>query len=871
MRTALGFGISAAALMWASTAAAQTDPVAAPTGVPPEAPASPVQTTAPADNIIPDNAAEVVVTASKRALTLQDTPIAVSVTTAATIEQAQIRDLTDLQSVVPSLRATQAQTVGQTVFLIRGFGTSAQNPGLEPSVGVFVDGVYRSRSSAQITDLPNIERIEVLRGPQSTLFGKNASAGVISVVTQKPQFEFGGSIQGVYGNFDTVVVKADVTGPLIDNVLAFSLAGNYNRRDGYVRVLNTGDDINNRNRYDVRGQLLLSPGSDFELRLIGDYSKIDEDCCQAPLVQAGPTIGALNATIGGQPAVVTPPNPFGDEVRLSQIPGSEIESYGGSAQLDYTTGPFTLTSITAYRELRSDTNDDADFSAAAVIENVISTRINTFTQEVRIASDLDGPLNFIVGGFYFKEDIDYTNGLDYGANARLYLDILAGRTNFAPGATTGLGGLRSVEQILGLPANTFAPAGRIFTDIFTQDNEAYSLFGTVDLEVTDKLTLTGGINYTKDDKEVTSNVTSFDAFSNIDLVALGVRLGVPAALATTAANPLIGLRALQFLPPFLNIPNSVEDGTSSDDDFSYTARAAYKFNRNWNVYATYATGFKATSWNLSRDSRPFASDFIAGSPASSPAPAASAIRSAGLALPNLTAGTRFAGPEESEVYEVGLKASFPQVQFNIAVFDQTIEGFQSNAFTGTGFALTNAGSQSTRGFEFEGSAQPVRAVNLFVNLTYLDAKYDSFVGSAIGDLSGRTITTIAPISMSLGGSYTANFGDRARLILRGDFNYSSQAQVVEGLPGFVVRNAAGVITSNAAALAIGRAYTREVDELNLSATLQLNNGLEISGYVRNALNDRYLVTIFDGVAQNGSVYGYPNQPRTYGGAVRFKF
>ena len=855
----------------ASVLALAAAPAYAQTAAAPGAQTAPAETTSPAADQVPDNNADIVVTASKRARTLQDTPIAVSVTTAATIEQAQIRDLTDLQSVVPSLRATQSQTVGQTVFLIRGFGTSAQNPGLEPSVGVFVDGVYRSRSSAQITDLPNVQRIEVLRGPQSTLFGKNASAGVISVVTQKPRFEFGGSVSATYGNLNTVVVKADVTGPLIADVLAFSLAGNYNRRDGYVRVLNTGDRINDRDRYDIRGQLLLTPGSDLEVRLIGDYSKIDEQCCQAPLVQAGPTVPALSAVIGGQPAVITPPDYFSDTVRLSQIPRSRIESYGGSAQVDYAAGPVALTSITAYRQLRSGVNDDADFSAADIIENVIDTRINTFTQEVRVTSNLEGPLNFLLGGFYFNEKIDYTNSLDYGANTRLYLDLLSGRNNLPGQGGTNPGGIRTVETILGLPAGTFAPNARIFTDRFAQGNQAYSLFGTVDLKPIDRLTLTGGFNYTKDRKQVRSNVQSFDAFSALDLVALGVQLGVPASVANTSANPLLGLRALQFLPPFLNIPNAVENGRSSDGDRSYTARAAYKFDRHWNVYATYATGFKATSWNLSRDSRPFASDFIPGSPAQSPAPAASAIRTAGLALPNLTTGTRYAGPEQSRVYEAGLKASFPQVQFNVAVFDQRIKGFQNNAFTGTGFALTNAGSQTTRGFEFEGSAQPVDPVNIFVNVTYLDAKYDSFVGSPLGDLSGKRITTISPITMSIGGSYTARLGDSTKLILRGDFNYASQVQVVEGLPGFVVRNAAGQITDNTAALAIGRAFKHETNDLNLAATLQLGNGLELSGYVRNALNDRYLVTIFDGVAQAGSVYGYPNQPRTYGASVRFKF
>src|SRR6056300_159135 len=164
---------------------------------------------------------EIIVTASKRAQTLQEVPIAVSVTTAETIEQAEIRDVLDLQSVVPSLRVSQLQNSNQTTFIIRGFGNGANNPGIEPSVAVFIDGVYRSRIQSQISDLPMIERIEVLRGPQSSLFGKNASAGVVNIVTKKPSFEKTGMVSVGFGNFNSKVGKIYYTGPL-NEVMAYS-------------------------------------------------------------------------------------------------------------------------------------------------------------------------------------------------------------------------------------------------------------------------------------------------------------------------------------------------------------------------------------------------------------------------------------------------------------------------------------------------------------------------------------------------------------------------------------------------------------------------------------------------------------------------
>jgi outer membrane receptor protein involved in Fe transport len=167
---------------------------------------------------------QIIVTASKREQTLQEVPISVSVTSGETIERAQIRDVLDLQTVVPSLRVSQLQSASSTTFIIRGFGNGDNNFGIEPSVGVFIDGVFRSRSAAALSDLNMVQRIEVLNGPQSTLFGKNASAGVISVVTKEPQYEFGGLVEASYGNFNAMVLRGELTGPISENI-AWSIDG----------------------------------------------------------------------------------------------------------------------------------------------------------------------------------------------------------------------------------------------------------------------------------------------------------------------------------------------------------------------------------------------------------------------------------------------------------------------------------------------------------------------------------------------------------------------------------------------------------------------------------------------------------------------
>ncbi|WP_156255197.1 TonB-dependent receptor [Sandarakinorhabdus oryzae] len=793
----------------------------------------------------------IIVTASKQAKTLQDTPISVQVTGKQAIETAQIRDALDLQTLVPSLRVSQLQSSANTNFIIRGFGNGANNAGIEPSVGVFIDGVYRSRSAAQIGDLPSLERIEVLRGPQSTLFGKNASAGIISVVTAEPKFKFGGQAELSYGNYNALVAKADITGPITDTI-AFSLAGNYNRRDGYVYNTTLKRDENERNRGGVRAQLLFKPSDDFKLRIIGDYDRIDEVCCSVVNIVDGPTGNAVRALggqiISNQPLALTSTSNFGST--------NKIDNYGVSAQADYKAGQFDLTFITAYRGVRLNTNQDSDFTSADIIgSNNGRNAINTFTAEARIASKFDGPLNFLLGAFYFDEKIDAQGSLTFGRDFKGYANLLSGG-NYS--------GLEPTLRALlpGTPAGAFGTQGQGRFEDYDYKNRAISIFGTVDWNIFDNLTFTAGGNFTHDTKRVATNSFSTDVFSGLDLVRAGVNAGVPATLATNPAfNPFLALRPLQFLPPFLNFPNAVEDGRTKDNNFSYTLRLSWKANDNLNFYATHATGFKASSWNLSFDSRPFASDFIPGSPAQSPAPAASPIRTAlGANLPNnLTTGSRYANPEYASVIELGMKGQWEGFAVNLALFRQILTGFQSNVFSGTGFILANADKQSANGVELDTSFSPSKNLRLTANFTYLDSKFDSFPGGAAlvtgsystipVDLTGQRVAGVPRFSLSVGGDYTAHISDEAKLMFHVDFQHESPTQIAQGTVPL----------------------QREISNLNASATLALNSHLEFTVWGRNITDQAYVTTIFPGVAQAGTLSGYRNQPRTFGGLVRYRF
>ena len=805
---------------------------------------------------------EIVVTATKRASTLQDVPIAVSVTSAETIERAQIQDIADLQSVVPTLRVSQNQSSTNISYSIRGFGNGGNNPGLEPSVGVFIDGVYRSRAGSSISDFPNLERIEVLSGPQSTLFGKNASAGVISVVTQKPNGERAAKVSGTVSNFDGVVLKGYYEDAISDNA-AFSVAASTNVREGYNTNLITGNDLNNRDRQAIRGQLLLNPNDTTEVRIIADYDQIDEECCGVTNIVSGPTIAAVEFA-GGQ---IIENNPFTRNSFVDVDPTNQVENVGLSIQIDKEFDAFNLTSITSYRNTNTFYNIDADFTGADIIQNALTDEFDTFTQEFRLTSNGGDRFDWVIGGYYFDESVDHLDELAFGSDFRPFINFqsaipVAGVPITATANQANF--INVIEGLVGVPVGTFYAEGTGFTHEATLENEAISVFGTLDFNINERLTASVGLNYTRDQKEVTLTQTQRNEFSDIDLdqLAAGVfqsSTGLPLSDATLSAvaqsgadgAALAGLvgalqseavAGLQLTRPIADLPNSVEDNTTDDDELTYNIRLSYDLTDSINVYGGVSTGFKASSWNLSRDSAPTINDV-------------NAVIST-LGTPNLVAGTRFAGEELAEVFEIGLKAKFDRGSFNLAIFDQSIEGFQSNAFTGTGFNLTNAGEQSVTGVEFDVTYYPTDNLELKLAGTYLDPLFDEFVGAGRNaqtgetfDLSGEVPGGITDVNLSLAASYRFNIGENNAYV-SADYFFEAETPIADVIPENPVLN-------------LGQ-FTRDIRNLNLSAGISTPAGFGVNLWVRNATDHETLTSVFPGVAQALTFTGYRTEPRTYG-------
>jgi outer membrane receptor protein involved in Fe transport len=394
--------------------------------------AGPVSGTASAAGQELTNAGDIVVTATRRAEALSDVPIAVSAVSAESLQNSGANDIRQLNQLAPSLLVSSTGSEANGSARIRGIGTVGDNPGLESSVAVFIDGVYRSRSGIGLNELGEIDRVEVLRGPQGTLFGRNASAGLIHIITKKPSFELGGYAELNYGNFDYVRAAGAVTGPITEQ-LAARLDAVYVKRDGFYHDVTNNTDVNDRDRYFLRGQLLYEPSEDLSVRIIGDYTHRDEKCCGAVyidetvapanrnlLTSQNTIIAALTGL--GEPAAAFS-NPFARNLYVS--PGRTYKGltkdWGVSGEINWSLGGVNLTSITAYRDYRANQGSDTDYSFVDILyrepgNSAYQREFRTITQELRLqGSAFDDRLDWLVGGYYANEKLDLTDNLKFGS------------------------------------------------------------------------------------------------------------------------------------------------------------------------------------------------------------------------------------------------------------------------------------------------------------------------------------------------------------------------------------------------------------------------------------------------------------------------
>jgi outer membrane receptor protein involved in Fe transport len=403
----------------------------------------------------PVDSNDIVITATRRNEALSDVPMAVSAVTAQTLEYTGANDIRQLNQVAPSLLVSSTSSEGgAAVARIRGIGTVGDNPGLEGSVGIFIDGVYRSRAGVGLTELGPLDRIEVLRGPQGTLFGRNTSAGLISIITAKPRFNPEVSGQIDVGNFDERRLEASVTGPFSDTIAA-RIDGVWLKRDGFLKDVISGRRVNDRDRWLLRSQVLFQPSDNFSFRLVGDYSKRNEECCAAVFLpahdtvatggggtaEAPSTIAGIERALGG----VINDDPFARKVSITpgQSYRSDVKDWGISGEGVYDFGWGELTSITAYRFDKYIRGQDADFNNLDIFyrpdDGGAFNQFKTFTQELRLQGNtFNNHLDWLLGGYYANEKLGVDDDLSYGQDYARYSNCLVALNFVSGGAPASL-------------------------------------------------------------------------------------------------------------------------------------------------------------------------------------------------------------------------------------------------------------------------------------------------------------------------------------------------------------------------------------------------------------------------------------------------
>ena len=775
------------------------------------------------DNAEVDGGNVIIVRAQGREQALSDVPVAVSAVSGEMLEKSGVADIRDLNQVAPSLLVSSTGNEANGSARIRGIGTVGDNPGLESSVAVFVDGVYRSRSGNALSELGPLDRVEILRGPQGTLGGRNSSAGLINIYTAPPEFEFSGYGAFTYGNYDAIKVEAGINAPLGDTVAA-RIDGVYFERDGFYNDVVNDVRINDRDRYLVRGQLLFEPTSDLSIRLVGDYSNKDEACCAAtfvqpefaPLARVSPGLDRYNRPEGG-PALTSTDNPIvpillglGQDPRgLTQStfnrdiyvsPGrsyqGETEDWGISGEVNWNFGDVTLTSITGYREYSNFQGSDTDYTQVDLLyrapgPDAGAREFKTFTQEFRLnGTAFNDTLDWLIGAYYANEKLETRDNLrfgnDYGtfANCRIALAInpalanpsadnclganvaaldgtLTGTPAFGPATPLIIAGMNNLAQVRDIGSNG---------DRYNQTSENFAVFTHNIVHVTDTVDLTLGLRYTNETKDFDAAFSNDNVFCPQSRALLDGLLSVP-SLAGLAGG-LIGLSCQG------NSTAELDGVTLSDqrkeDEFTGTAILSWKPDPDWMVYGSYSKGYKAGGFNLDRSALALPVEFDAAT---------------------LDPSALQFDAETVDAFEVGVKYSARDWGFSVAAFRQEFSNFQLNTFNGTVFLVQNINGCDTdlggadrdgdgttgscaaenvapgviaQGVEFEASVSPIRDLTMTMGLTYADTSYeDNLVGQDNGSpldpalrlLPGDNLSNAPEVTATASLSWTPPIGN----------------------------------------------------------------------------------------------------------------
>jgi iron complex outermembrane receptor protein len=671
--------------------------------------------------------APIIVTARQRPEDAQDVPAALSVVDTNWLEQSYTLNTRDLTTLVPALNYSSANP-RNTAFTIRGLGSSVvavsqANDGLEPGVGYYVDGVYHARPATAAFDFSDIERIEVLRGPQGTLFGKNTTAGAINIVSATPSFARSYNAELSGGERAFAQGRFSVTGPLAGDTLAYRLSGTFTRRDGVLRNVANGRDQNTLGAQAVRGQVLWQPSADVRLRLITDFANFDSECCTQVFLRVGTSLRAaarqypaLAATAGYAPPST---NPYDRLTDIDASLGVKTSEGGVAGTADWNIGPATITSITALRFWNWDAANDRDYTGLPIqLIQRIPSRQDQISQEVRIASNGTRAFSYVAGLYFFRQ-------------------VLTGRPNsvFGPYGAPWLIGTTTGANATPVPANLLDGYGQTGETRFAVNS--YAAFGEANWRILPRLTVTGGLRYTYEAKEGDYSTQVSGGLATTSTALINARLGV--------------LRPQTY---------SARD---SEGSLSGRANIAWQPTDDVLLYASFARGFKSGGINMS------------GLPLD-----ASNQPALATAVIDPERNTTWEAGLKSALWD-------GRVTLNLAAYHTTVSDFQATVVDSSqtvalrGY-LSNIPEVRVQGVEADAS---LRLGNLMLigALAYGDGTYTDYpagpcplerqtAATAACDLTGQRLAGLPRWSQTLSADYAVPVADGA-LFFHADSNWRS--------------------------------------------------------------------------------------------------
>ncbi|BFM17349.1 TonB-dependent receptor [Maricurvus nonylphenolicus] len=751
---------------------------------------------------------EVVVTAQRREESISDVPLSVTAIDSEAMAVAQLDNISNIAVVSPSVQFNSTNIASSSGNIImRGLGTVGNSRTFEGGVGVFIDGVYRTRAGAALESFLDMEGMQILRGPQGTLFGKNTSAGAVLISSAEPSLEGeSGRYKFQMGNYGNRTIKGSYNQPLNEKS-AIRIAAIYDEDDGYFEDVNLGLDTNGKDTKAVKAQLLVTPTDNVSFRFIADYLESSGLCCYGTsdyLDGAVTTLTDSLALAGGNRLPSADNEDF--ETAMNSRNRQDVTDKGLVWKIDYELKGGSLNSITAYREYEvKQTEVDADFHPVDLLQLDESFKSEFFSQEFTFHGEFEPwQADYIVGLFLSYEDIDMDRNLYWGQDAQAYYDA-------------------SLGAALSLPPGTVsAPAGLWSHEIMEATAESRAIFVHSDFTLTEQWNMVVGLRYSEEEKEGEFGRDFFDLQLSAFVDPICASLGL-ASPCVAPANPFtfIGIQ-----------PGPAYKDDMVDRAFSGTWALQYRPNEHAMWYFSYNHGFKAGGVTVDAN----AAGQVANNPDFGGTPLDPAY-----------------DPEKVDAYELGLKATYWQgrARSNVALFYNDIEDLQVAQFVGLRFTILNADSAKNYGVEIENLVQMTETLSANLDVIWMPyAKYgeDDTISDALSDQRMRWAPHVA-----------ANTAISMDVPLSDDLSLTGQLQYIYKSSRFASTSIEGIKLGHL-----------DIFNLNLGLR-SASMGWVIELWAQNLADKTYSTTVFNSPGQAGDLNTYLGAPRTYGLTIRGEF